>query len=325
MRKQNSASPHSIVFYGTPDFAAICLRALLQDARFQVKAVVTQPDKAAGRGAKLSSPPVKVLAAQHAIRVFQPNRLKKESVALIESLNCLGPFDLGVVVAFGQIIPQTLLDLPKHGCVNVHASLLPRWRGAAPIQRALLAGDRQTGVCLMQMEAGLDCGPVYSRQQVEIGAQDNFGILHDSLAQLGADLLTRDAEKIINGEIKAGSQSEDGLTYAHKIDPAETKIDWRKSALEIERQVRAFSPYPGAYTMLEGKRLKILAAQRKACRIEGPLHPGKVHYVDRLTLELECAAEVLSLQEVQLEGKKRLNIKEFLLGAKLTQNMLLGN
>lgn len=324
MPSSNSASPSGLIFYGTPDFAAICLNALLQDARFKIKAVVTQPDKAAGRGAKLHAPPVKQLALEHSIPVFQPGSLKKEGGNLIEAFRKLEPVELAVVVAFGQLIPQGLLDLPAHGCLNVHASLLPRWRGAAPIQRALLAGDKSSGVCLMQMEAGLDSGPVYSRQEIEIGPNDNFGSLHDRLAKLGVDLLLRDLEKILQAKIEPTPQSETGISYAKKIDPAETHINWAEAALQIERKVRAFSPAPGAYTFLNGKRLKILGARHKCARHARILQAGRVHYFDRLCLEIECASEILSVEELQLEGKRRLHIKEFLLGAKIEQDMFLG-
>ncbi len=287
-------------------------------------AVVTQPDKPAGRGAKLRAPAVKMLALQHKLRVFQPKSLKREQAQLCAELGELGSIDLGVVVAFGQLIPQALLDLPKRACLNVHASLLPRWRGAAPIQRAILSGDDRTGVCLMQMDAGLDTGAVYSSQEQVIEAKDNFGSLHDKLADIGAKLLLRDLEAIAQGTMRPVPQSENGVTYADKIKQSETQINWQKPALEIERQVRAFAPSPGAFTMLNNMRLKVFEGTRKSPRHNVNLVPGRLHFVDRLTLEIETGADVLSVYQVQAEGRNRLNIKEFLLGAKLDQNVIFG-
>jgi len=245
-----------IVFAGTPEFAVSSLRAAAR--HHEVVAVYTQPDRPAGRGRGLAPSPVKLEAIARGIPVFQPESLKTPEAQ--QQLRDLAP-DLMVVVAYGLILPKAVLTIPTHGCWNVHASLLPRWRGAAPIQRAIQAGDAETGVCLMQMEAGLDTGPVLLKQHIAIGANDTGGQLHDRLAELGAQVLS-DGLGLLRAGIKpiAQPQPEAGVTYAHKLDKAEARLDWAQDAHALARTVRAFNPWPIAEAMLAGERVRIHGA-----------------------------------------------------------------
>jgi methionyl-tRNA formyltransferase len=303
------------VFLGTPDFAVPGLKALLGHTDFSVKAVVTQPDRPVGRGAKLLASPVKQVALEAGIPVLQPQSIKKVGKAFLEQLGQVGPLDLGVVIAFGQILPTWLLDFPACGCVNVHASLLPRWRGAAPIHRALLAGDRETGVCLMKMDAGLDTGPVFTRHVIPITETQTGGELHDALASLGAQALKTELAKIVRGEIPAVTQPDDGVTYASKIDPAEFPIDWNQPVEAVARKVRAFAPAPGAYTTVQNERLKIFDASP----IEPPsraadTRTGKIVAVGPDSFTVQCADGGIEVREVQMAGRKRLPVRDFLKG-----------
>lgn len=303
-----------ILFFGTPDFSVPTLRGLLEIPGASVCAVLTQPDKPAGRGSEIRMSPVKKLALEHGIPVLQPRSLRKDP-DILRQIEALGPFDIGVVIAFGQILPQKILDLPLAGCVNIHASLLPRWRGAAPIHRAILAGDKETGVCLMQMEAGLDTGAVYRRRSIPIGPTDTTGVLHDVLAQMGADLLKEAIHSICAGTERPEPQPENGVTYAQKVDVSEARIDWTNPADEIDRTIRGFSPYPGAFTSLNGKRLKILSGTILPSRPgDSPKSPGAASFVGRDRLEIACGSGEILVQEVQLEGKKRMSIGDFLRG-----------
>jgi methionyl-tRNA formyltransferase len=290
----------------------------------KVALVVTQPDRPQGRGAKLLPPPVKELANAHSIPVLQPERIKKGLDQFISDASIHGPFDVGVVIAFGQILPQAVLDLPRAGCVNVHASLLPRWRGAAPIQRAILAGDRETGVGLMKMEAGLDTGPVYAERRIDISAQDNLLSLHDRLGQEGAKLLSSELERIVRGELAPRTQPSEGVTYAAKVESAEAQIDWRQSAEQIDRVVRAFSPSPGAFTTLNGERLKIFKARAITPPHGASRDPGSIAIVDSRNLQVACGEGTLALEEVLLPGRKRLPVQEFLKGAPINALSILG-
>ncbi|MCB0336930.1 MAG: methionyl-tRNA formyltransferase, partial [Bdellovibrionales bacterium] len=209
-----------IIFFGTPDFAVPTLAALIDNPEFEVCAVVTQPDRPAGRGNKLTPSPVKQLALAHRLPVLQPERIKGTTSSFLEELGKLAPIDLAIVVAFGQILPTRVLEFPRAGSLNIHASLLPRWRGAAPIHHAILAGDTETGVCLMKMEAGLDTGPVYVQEALAIAYDDTLGTLHDKLAQMGAQLLIQNLPAILTGSIQAEPQANEGLCYAHKVTPA---------------------------------------------------------------------------------------------------------
>jgi methionyl-tRNA formyltransferase len=317
-------TPYNIIFFGTPDIAKTCLETLINDQRFAIKLVVTQPDKPAGRGSRVSQSTVKTCALKHGIHVIQPSSIKKDLDNCLNQFSEFGPYDVGIVVAFGQILPQAVLDFPKHGCINIHASLLPRWRGAAPIQRAILSGDTTTGVCLMQMDAGLDTGAIFCEEKIDITGEDDFKSLHDKISNLAQMLLKRDLPIILEGKIKPVAQKTEGITYANKISSEETLINWSNNALQIERQIRAFSPFPGAHTIFQGKRLKIFKA--KATTINNKTKEfGKVHFVDKTRLEVICLDGILSLEEVQLEGKNRLTIVDFIKGQKLDTSIQLGD
>jgi methionyl-tRNA formyltransferase len=296
-----------LIFAGTPEFAAQSLSAILA-AGHQVALVLTQPDRPSGRGMTLRPSPVKALALASGIEVFQPLTLKDPAVK--ERLHTVGA-EVMVVAAYGLILPQAVLDLPRYGCLNIHASLLPRWRGAAPIQRAILAGDTETGVCIMQMEAGLDTGPVLLSDRLPLASDETAGSLHDKLADLGARLIVNALEKI---PLPAVPQSDTGITYAAKIEKAEALLDWRLPAAEIERKVRAFNPFPGAATMLEGVPVKIW----RAVAVPGGAAPGTVLAADRHGIVVACGDGALCLGELQKAGGKRLSAAQFLSGNALS-------
>jgi methionyl-tRNA formyltransferase len=250
----------------------------------------------------------------------QPHSVRRELAQLITTLDQYGPFDLGVVVAFGQILPPEILAYPRCGCVNIHASLLPRWRGAAPIQRAIEAGDTETGVCLMQMEAGLDTGPVYATARTPITAHDTGGSLHDTLAAQGAHLLTAHMQAIGAGTMTAIPQPAHGVTYAAKITAPECAVYWERSSDEISRAVRAFSPSPGSYSYLRGKRIKILSAEscsRQRSSVAREQLPGTVITTTPDQLEVACGTGTLRITALQVEGKRRMDAAEFLRGTPL--------
>jgi len=295
-----------IVFAGTPDFAVPCLRAAA--ARGEVVAAYTQPDRPAGRGRQLTPSPVKVEALARGIPVFQPENFK--SAEAREQLRALAP-DLMVVVAYGLILPQSVLDIPRLGCWNVHASLLPRWRGAAPIQRAIEAGDAETGVCLMQMEKGLDTGPVLLSLSTPVSDDDTGGSLHDRLAALGAEVLSDGL-----GLLRAGMrpvprpQPAEGVTYAHKLDKAEARLDWSRPATELANRVRAFHPWPVAEAELAGERLRIHAA--RALPASPGAAPGTVLAAGRDGLDVACGEGALRLLKVQREGGRAMDVADYL-------------
>ncbi|CAN4280766.1 methionyl-tRNA formyltransferase [Pseudoxanthomonas sp. LjRoot125] len=295
-----------IVFAGTPAFAVPSLRAA--HAHHEVVAVYTQPDRPAGRGRGLTPSPVKLEAIQRGIPVLQPLSLKKKSTQ--DALRELQP-DVMIVVAYGLILPQAVLDIPQYGCWNVHASLLPRWRGAAPIQRAIEAGDDETGVCLMQMEAGLDTGPVLLAQSLEIGAEETGGQLHDRLSDLGAQVL-RDALGLLRAGVRLPPhpQPEEGVTYAHKLDKAEAKLDWAQPAEALARKVRAFNPWPVAEAHLAGERLRIHGAVAVDEAHEAA--PGTLLGASRQGLDVACGHGVLRLRVVQREGGKAITAADYL-------------
>jgi len=321
-----SAEKIRILFFGTPEFAAISLQALIEMPEVRVSLVVTQPDRPVGRGNKLSASAVKELAIKNNIPYYQPQSIKKLGARFFDDIAPFGPFDIGVVAAFGQILPGDVLSLPKAGSINVHASLLPRWRGAAPIQRAIMHGDSETGICLMKMEVGLDCGPVFVSASLPITESDNFGTLHDKLAKLGAELLRQHLLQIVRAELPALEQDENLVTYATKISNEESEIDWSRPAADLERQIRALCPFPGAFTWLNGKRLKIYSARAKSAidaQVSGK-RPGEIGFIDSRSIEVVCGKHVLSLLDLQLEGKKRLNASDFLRGAGFSAQTILG-
>ena len=293
-----------IVFAGTPDFSVPVLQALL-DSRHSLAGVYSQPDRPAGRGRKLTPGPVKQLALQHAVPVFQPDSLKHAEAQ--RELAELKP-DLMVVVAYGLILPQAVLDLPGLGCVNLHASLLPRWRGAAPVQRAILAGDHETGVCLMQMEAGLDSGPVLAEARTNISSDDTGGTLHDRLSQLAAEILATHLDDLEQGKLEPRVQDEALVTYASKLDKSEAAIDWQQDAACLERQVRAFNPWPVAQTRYADKALRIW----KATAIDGSGTAKQVVATGKQGIDVACGSGCLRLLEIQMPGAKRLSAADFL-------------
>jgi methionyl-tRNA formyltransferase len=296
--------PLRLVFAGTPEFAARHLQALL-DAGHPVIAVYTQPDRPAGRGHKLMPSPVKLLAQQHGLPVLQPATLRDPAAQA--ELAELQP-DLLLVVAYGLILPQAVLDIPPLGCINSHASLLPRWRGAAPIQRAIEAGDEQSGVTLMQMEAGLDTGPMLRKVTTPISAEDNAASLHDRLALLGARAMAEAIGPLALGTL-AGQQQDDTLaTYAHKLNKEEARINWQRPAVELERQIRAFFPWPVSHALLAGETLKVL----NACPGEGTGAPGTILQASKQGLTVACGSGALCLTRLQLPGGKPLAFADLL-------------
>ena len=300
--------PLRILFAGTPDFAVPSLAALLA-AGHEVVGVYTQPDRPAGRGRKLQMSPVKALALEHGLPVQQPVSLKRDPEAL-ERLRAFGA-DLMVVVAYGLLLPPAVLEAPRLGCVNVHASLLPRWRGAAPIQRAILAGDSETGICIMRMEAGLDTGPVYHRVVTAIEARETGGTLHDRLSELGARALIAALPGIAAGSTPPEPQDEALATYAHKLTKEEAVIDWTWTAEAIERQIRAFDPWPVAQTSLDGATLRIWEAQAEAAS-DAAEAPGTVIQADRSGIRVATGAGVLRITRLQPAAKKPMSAADYL-------------
>lgn len=294
-----------IVFMGTPDFAVPSLQALI-DAGHEVCAVYTQPDKPQGRKQILTAPPVKTLALEHDIPVFQPNTLKNEDEQA--RLRELAP-EVIIVVAYGKLLPKAVLDIPPHGCINVHGSLLPRWRGAAPIQWAVIAGDEKAGVTTMQMAEGLDTGDMLLTYETTVGETETAGELFDRLAQAGAELLTETLVKL--DEITPRPQDDAQSCYAHMLDKQMAVIDWSKSAHEIDCLIRGLNPWPIALTTLSGERLKVFAAEKAA----GNGEPGTVLEADpKKGLTVACGEGALKLIEIQLVGGKRMKATDFLRG-----------
>jgi methionyl-tRNA formyltransferase len=300
-----------LVFAGTPEFAVPHLAACQRD-NVDIVAVYTQPDRPAGRGRALAQSPVKRAALAAGIAVEQPENFKDPAAR--ERLRAHAP-DLLVVVAYGLILPRKVLAIPRLGCWNVHASLLPRWRGAAPIQRALLAGDTQSGVCLMQMAAGLDTGAVLLRHALPIAADDTGGSLHDKLATLGAQLLAEGLGRVANGRtLTAEPQPEQGVTYAHKLDKAEALLDWHEPASLLERKVRAFDPWPVAEARLAGEPLRVwkaLALPPQETPARQAQAPGSIVAAGRAGIDVACADGVLRLLEVQRAGGRRIAAADF--------------
>lgn len=300
-----------IVFAGTPDFSVAALDALVNSPH-QVLAVYTQPDRPAGRGRQLSASPVKQFALKHQLPVEQPLSLRDaDSQAILKAYGA----DLMVVVAYGLILPEAVLQTPPLGCINIHASLLPRWRGAAPIQRAILAGDSETGVTIMQMDRGLDTGAMLYCVKTPISDDDTASSLHDRLATLGADALLETLRRIQAGSVQALPQQDELATYADKMNKAEAQLDWQRSALELDRQVRAFNPWPVAETQWQGKRLRVWQAYPLANgpAVQAPeTEPGRIIAVQKEGLDVMTGNGILRLTKIQLPGKKALPVQDII-------------
>ncbi|MFF7863843.1 methionyl-tRNA formyltransferase [Pseudomonas sp. LLC-1] len=291
-----------IVFAGTPEFAAEHLKALL-DSPYEIVAVYTQPDRPAGRGQKLMPSAVKALAVAHDIPVFQPQTLRNADAQA--ELAALKP-DLMVVVAYGLILPQVVLDIPRLGCINSHASLLPRWRGAAPIQRAVEAGDAESGVTVMRMEAGLDTGPMLLKVVTPISADDTGGTLHDRLAEMGPPAVVQAIAGLADGSLQGEMQDDALATYAHKLNKDEARIDWSRPAVELERKIRAFNPWLACHSTLDGESVKVQAASVST----GTGAPGEILSASKDGLVVACGEQALNLTRLQLPGGKALNFSD---------------
>ena len=296
-----------VIFAGTPDFAAQALRAIAA-AGFEIPLVLTQPDRPKGRGMQLQASPVKQAALELGLAIAQPTSLRhEEAQALLRAQNA----DVMVVAAYGLILPQAVLDTPAHGCLNIHASLLPRWRGAAPIQRAIEAGDAETGVCIMQMDAGLDTGAVVSTHRYAIKNTDTATDVHDALADLGAHAIVADLQQLQQtGGLNATPQPPAGITYAQKLSKEEAKIDWNQSALVIERKIRAFNPVPGAWVEYQNQPLKIWRAEAVAQSGRA----GEVLAISSDGLIVACGEGALNITELQPAGSKRMPVAAFAAG-----------
>ena len=308
-----------IIFAGTPEFAAVPLRALIAAAH-EVVAVLTQPDRPAGRGRKIVASPVKQVALKHRLSIMQPASLKEAEVQ--QSLMALDA-DLMVVAAYGLLLPPAVLAIPPLGCINIHASLLPRWRGAAPIQRAILAGDRESGVTLMQMDRGLDTGAILSRTACVVHADDTAGALHDRLAQQGACALLRLLSSLQEGTVSPQPQNEAEACYAPKLSKEEALIDWTQSAAWLDRMVRAFNPWPVAFSTLLGQRLRVRRAQ-PLVEDSAELGPGSIVRTGPGGIDVQAGSGLLRLLEVQPAGGRVMSAADFLNARPLSAGMMLG-
>lgn len=309
-----------IVFMGTPDYAAAALEALIR-AGHEITAAVTQPDKPKGRSGELQPPPVKVCAAEHGIPVMQPRRIKAPEA--MEELRGY-PADIYVVAAFGQILSQEILDMPSGGCLNIHASLLPRYRGASPIQHAILNGEKETGITIMQMDAGIDTGDMLYKKKIPILPEDTYATLHDKLAVLGGEAVTEALALLEQGKLTAEKQQEELSCYAPLIRKEMGKIDFGEGAEQICRKIRALTPWPSAYTGYQGKQLKIWqAALEKAAGTKAGV-PGEILAIDKESILVAAGESALRIYQLQLEGKKRMSAHDFLLGVKMHSGEVLG-
>ena len=306
-----------VIFAGTPDFAAAALKAIAA-AGFEIPLVLTQPDRPKGRGMQLTPSPVKQAALELGLRVAQPEKLRNnaEALQMLKEVDA----DVMVVAAYGLILPQDVLDTPKHGCLNIHASLLPRWRGAAPIQRAIEAGDAETGVCIMQMDIGLDTGDVVSEHRYTIQPTDTANEVHDALMNLGAEAIVADLQQLkAEGRLRSVKQPEEGITYAQKLSKEEARVDWNESAAVIERKIRVFNPVPAAWVEYQGKPMKIWRAEVVAQQGRA----GEVLSCSADGLVVACGENALKITELQPSGSKRMPIEAFAAGHKIEVGMVL--
>ena len=318
-----------VIFAGTPEFARVALRRLL-DAGFTVPLVLTQPDRPAGRGMKLQASPVKQCALEHGIPVAQPRSLRldgkyPEDAAAARDALLAAQADVMVVAAYGLILPQWVLDLPAKGCLNIHASLLPRWRGAAPIHRAIEAGDAETGVTIMQMDAGLDTGDMLLLERVAITSADTTATLHDRLATLGGRMIVEALELAACGGLHATPQPKEGITYAHKIEKAESTIDWSLPAAAISQRIRAFDPFPGASTEAGGETIKIWSCEIDSSQRFTDKRYGHILSINEAGITVACGQGTLRLTTLQRAGGKRLPAADFLRGFDLSIGAVLGS
>ena len=310
-----------IIFMGTPELASVSLRALLACPEFQIIAAVTQPDQPRGRGLKLQPPPVKQVAEQNGLPVLQPRRAREEG--FIRELANLQP-ELIAVAAYGQILPKAILDLPRFGCLNVHTSLLPKYRGAAPIQHAILNGDDESGVTIMKMDEGLDTGDIVTQERMPIDSADTAQTLHDRLARMGAELLVRTIPDFASGRIQSRPQPPEGVTHAPKIKKPDGEIDWKLPARQVRNRVRAMVPWPGAFTHLPGQPAPHLLKIWEAQVTESPGEAGEVLHADKNGIVVGCGAGALRILLLQKEGGRRMTAAEFLAGHPLQPGQKLG-
>ena len=302
-----------VLFMGTPDIAASVLKSIIA-SKHEVIGVVTQEDKPKGRGKSLAMPPVKEVALEHGIEVFQPHKIKEESaIARLREFDA----DIFVVAAYGKILSKEILEMPRYGCVNVHASLLPKYRGAAPIQWAIIDGEKLSGVTIMQMDEGLDTGDMLFKSVVEIAPDDTADSLYDKLSQCGGSLIVDALDRIEEGDVHPVKQDGSQATYAKMLDKSLGKLVFSKSSVEIERLVRGLNSWPGTYTFINGKMLKIWEVKLTKMAANG--EPGTVHSVENGRLFVNTGDKALELISVQLEGKKRMDVKSFMLGYKITE------
>lgn len=307
-----------IIFFGTPSFAIPTLTSLLQRSD-EVVAVVTQPDREKGRGRKVVPSPVKEFALKYKIPVFQPGKVKDEGFH--EILRSLYP-DLMVVVAYGQILPKSILDIPKQGAINVHASLLPKYRGASPIAWAILKGEKRTGVTTIKMDEGMDTGDILLQKAIAIGEMENFESLHNRLALLGAEILMETLERMKKGDLTPIPQNHSEATFAPSFKKEDGRIDWKREAKEIDRQVRALNPWPGTFTEWKGRLLKIFSGEVRQGKSKE--EPGRVVWVGSDFIEVETGNGFFLIKEVQLEGKRRMSVREFLSGHPVSVGTIFG-
>lgn len=317
-----------VIFAGTPDFARVAL-AQLHSAGFEIPLVLTQPDRPAGRGLKLQASAVKQWAESHQIPVAQPRSLRldgkyPEDAAAARDAMHAAQADAMVVAAYGLILPQWVLDLPRLGCFNIHASLLPRWRGAAPIHRAIQAGDSETGITLMQMDAGLDTGDMLGVEKLAIHATDTTGTLHDRLAALGGQMVVQALNLAGSGQLQPVRQPAEGVSYAHKIEKAEAAVDWTQPVAVVDRHIRAMTPFPGASTQLGPETLKLWQCEIDSCSRPPDMREGQILSANAEGVRVVCRDGVLVLTELQRAGGKRLGSAEFLRGFALAPGLLFG-